>query len=238
MNIMSTLAGVMLVISASPPVFADTESTTIGTTSITRNGQENILFTTSLSVAVDSIADTTKRNFDTIHAPTDMRVVQQGLVIIDQVTGEVVNTVDSSETPNDVNSAPASGVSAMTKVVSVVISDSDLELMITAAVNRGVLNAAQASLLQADLKTIEDQELEASSGVFAEPNALSLALILNGLGNRLSASKQTTAIIPRPGTQIMSTDNKLQMVDDIEYRKSNFSNESTMNAGNSLLAPY
>lgn len=204
-------------IAISLPVFADTETTTIRTTSITSNGQELNLPTTSTYVLVDPITGNVRGNFDPSRGLTDTRMIQSGLVIIDKNTGKLIATVDASGRPIDVTSAPAFD----SLVVAIDSRRADLERMITDALSKGTMSAEQAGLLRADLNKIEAEEMAAkqSGGVLTYSEALSLALALNGLGDRLVPFVQTTSITPLLAARIINADGQLRMVDDIEYRK-------------------
>ncbi len=221
MNLTKNLTAIVLLtsgaISISLPVFADTETTTVRTTTTSSNGQEFILPTTSTYVLVDPITGNVKGNFDPATGLTDTRLVQSGLVIINKDTGNVIATVDSTGRPIDVTLAPAFD----SLVVSIDSRRSDLERMITDALSRGTMNADQASSLRADLSRIESQELAAkqSGGVLTYSEALSLALALNSLGDRLVPFAQTTAITPLLAARFISADGQLRMVDGIEFRK-------------------
>jgi len=201
----------------SSPVFADTETTTVRTTTVTNNGQELDLPTTSKYVLVDPITGNIKGNFDPSISLTNTRMLQSGLVIINQDTGNVIATVDANGRPINVTSAPAFD----SLVAAIDTRRSDLDRMITAALSKGTMNAEEASLSRADLIKIESQEMAAkqSGGVLTYSEALSLALALNSLGDRVMPFAQTSAITPLLGARFISNDGQLRMVDDIEYRK-------------------
>jgi hypothetical protein len=205
------------IVLVSPSVFADTETTTVKTTTVRSNGQEFTLPTTSTYALVDPITGNVKGNFDPALGLTDMRLVQSGLVIINKDTGNVIATVDSNGRPINVSSAPAFD----SLVMAIDTRRSDLERMITDALSKGTINAEQAGNLRADLSKIESEELAAkqSGGVLTYSEALSLALALNSLGDRLMPFAQTTVITPLLGARFISADGQLRMVDGIEYRK-------------------
>ncbi len=219
MNFTKNLTAMLLFTSCaiSLPVFADTETTTVRTTTTTSNGQELTLPTTSTYVLVDPITGNVRGNFDPTTGLTDTGMVHSGLVIINKDTGNVIATVDSNGRPIDVTSAPAFD----SLVVSIDSRRSDLERMITEALSRGTMTAEQASSLRADLSRIESQEQAAkqSGGVLTYSEALSLALSLNSLGDRLVPFAQTTTITPLLGARFISADGQLRMVDGIEFRK-------------------
>ncbi len=221
MSLTRNLTAVVLftsgVMSASLPVFADTETTTVRTTSVTSNGQELSLPTTSTYVLLDPITGSIQGNFDPTRGLTDTRLIQSGLVIINQDNGQVIATVDANGRPIDVSSAPAYD----SLVVAIDTRRSDLERMITDALSRGTMNADQASSLRSDLNKIESREMAAkqSGGVLTYSEALSLALALNGLGDRLVSFTPTTTITPLLAARIINADGQLRMVDDIEFRK-------------------
>jgi hypothetical protein len=127
------------------PALADTETTTVRTTSFLSNGQRLTLPTTSTYVLVDPITGIIKGNYDPTHGFTDARMVQPGLVIIDQPSGKVIATVDSSGRTIDVASVPA--INSL--VVAVYTRRCELERMITDALANGTIDVNQASQLRA-----------------------------------------------------------------------------------------
>jgi len=221
MNLTRNLAAFALltsgVLSVSLPVFADTETTTVRTTSTTTNGTEFNLPTTSTYVLIDPITGSMKGNFDPTRGLTDTRLVQSGLVVINQGTGRIMATVDANGRPIDVTSAPAYD----SLVVAIDTRRSELDRMITDGLSKGTINPTQSALLRADLNKAEAQEMAAkqSGGVFTYSEALSLALALNNLGDRVVPLMQTNTISPLLGARIISNNGQLLMVDEIAYRK-------------------
>src|ERR1700691_4143210 len=106
-NLMAIIVVSCGVISTSAPSLADTETRTVRTTSFLSNGQQLSLPTTSTYVLVDPITGIVKGNYDPTRGFTDTQMVQPGLVIIDQPSGRVLATVDSSGRTIDVASVPA-----------------------------------------------------------------------------------------------------------------------------------
>ena len=205
------------VIAASLPVFADTETTVVRTTSVTSDGSTISLPTTSTYLLFDPVTGNVRGNFDPTRGLTEVPMVQSGLVIINQETGKVVGTVDANGRPIDVTLAPAFDP----LVAAIDTRRADLERMITDALGKGTINADQASLLRADLNKLQNEEITArqSGGVFTYSEALSIALSLNSLGDRLVPYSQTCAVTPLLGARIVNANGQLVMVDDIEYRK-------------------
>lgn len=209
------------VMSASLPAFSDVETTTVKTTTITSNGQELNLPTTSTYVLIDPITGNVKGNFDPSRSLTDTRLIQSGLVIYSQDTGKVIGTVDASGRPIQLTAAPAfdSLVAAMD------IRRADLERMIADALNRGTMDAAEAAALRTELSRIAAEELAArqSGGVLTYSEALNLALDLNGLGDRLIPFMPATAVTPLLGARMINANGQLIVVDGVDYRKAQLS---------------
>jgi len=225
MNYTKNLTAILLftsgVVSASVPAFADVETTTVKTTSITTNGQEFSLPTTSTYVLIDPITGNVKGNFDPTRGLTDTRLVQSGLVIINQDTGRVIATVDSTGRPIQLTAAPAFD----SLVIAMDTRRADLERMIADALNRGVMDAAEAGALRTELNRIQSAELAArqSGGILTYSEALSLALDLNQLGDRLIPFMPTTVVTPLLGARMINANGQLVLVDDIDYRRAQLS---------------
>ncbi len=202
---------------ATLPMFADTETTTVRTTSVTSDGAGFVLPTTSTYVLFDPISGNVKGNFDPTRGLTDATLLQSGLVVINQDTGKIIATVDASGRPIDVASAPAFG----SLVVAIDTRRSDMERMINDGLSRGTISPEQASLLRVDLSKIEADEIAAkqSGGVMTYSEALSLALALNSLGDRLVPYNQSTKYTPLLGARIINSNGQIVMVDEIAYRK-------------------
>ncbi len=224
MNDIKNLTAILLFssgIMVSSPVFADVETTTVKTTTITSNGQELNLPTTSTYVLVDPITGNVKGNFDPTRGLTDTRLVQTGLVIMSQDNGKVIATLDSTGRPIQLTVAPAFD----SLVVAIDARCADLERMIADALNRGVMDAAEASALRTELNKIASEELAArqSGGVLTYSEALTLALNLNGLGDRLVSFMPTTVVAPLLGARMINANGQLLVVNDIDYRRSQLS---------------
>jgi hypothetical protein len=166
MNYIKNLTAVVLasgVISVPLPTLADTETTTVKTTSITSNGQALDLPLTNTYVLMDPLTGNVKGNFDPSRGVTDTQLVQSGLVVMSRDTGRVVATVDSNGRPIALTVAPAFG-SLETAIDS---RRAELERMIADAVSRGVMDAAEAGALRTSLNSITSEELAArQSGGF------------------------------------------------------------------------
>jgi hypothetical protein len=198
-------------------ILADTETTTVRTTTVTNSGQELILPQSATYVLVDPLSGSVKGNFDPSRGVTDLRIVQPGLAVINQDTGQVIATVDSSGKTLDVASAPAFD----SLVVAIDTRRADLERRIGDALARGTIDASQAGLLRADMDRITAEEIAAKSsgGVLTYSEALSVALALNGLGDRLIPLTHTSVVTPLLGARFASIDGRLVMVDELDYRK-------------------
>ncbi len=220
MNLTRNLTALVLlgcgVIWSSSPSSADTQTTTVRTTSFLSNGQQLTLPTTSTYVLVDPITGIVKGNYDPTRGFADTQFVQPGLVIIDQTSGKIIATVDSSGRTIDVASVPA--INSL--VVAVYTRRCELERMITDALANGTIDANQANQLRADTDRIAAEEFAAkqNGGILPYSEALSLALALNSVGDRLVSYTHTNAIAPLLGSRFANVNGQIIMIRGSEYR--------------------
>lgn len=220
MNLIKHLTGSAVlsvaVISTLAPCLADTETTTVRTTSFLSNGQRLTLPPTSTYVLVDPITGNIKGNYDPTRGFTDAQPVQPGLVIIDQPSGKVIATVDSSGRTIDVASVPA--INSL--VVAVYTRRCELERMITDSLANGTIDADQASQLRAETDKVAAEEFAAKqySGILPYSEALSLALALNGIGDRLVSYTHMNPITPLLGSRFANVNGQIMMIRGTEYR--------------------
>ena len=170
---------------------------------------------------VDPISGNVRGNFDPTGGLTDTRLVQAGLVIIRQDTGKVIATVDSTGRPIELTAAPAFD----SLVAAIDTRRANLEHMIADALNRGTMDAAEAAALRTELNRITSEELAArqSGGVLTYSEALTLALDLNGLGDRLVPFMPTATVTPLLGARMINTNGQLLVLDDVDYRRAQLS---------------
>ncbi len=205
------------VVSTLAPGLADTETTTVRTTSFLSNGQRLTLPPSSTYVLVDPITGNIKGNYDPTRGFTDAQAVQPGLVIIDQASGKVIATVDSAGRTIDVASVPA--INSL--VVAVYTRRCELERMITDSLANGTINADQASQLRADTDKVAAEEFAAkqNGGILPYSEALSLALTLNSIGDRLVSYTHADAITPLLGSRFANVNGQIMMIHGSEYRR-------------------
>jgi hypothetical protein len=196
---------------------ADTETVTVKTTTTSSDLQALVLPTSSTYVLVDPITGNVKGNFDPVHGLTDVRMIQPGLVVLNQDTGRVIATLDSAGKPIDIALVPAFD----TLVTGINARRSSLETMITDGLSKGTIKPAQSEVLRAELRKIEDQEQVAaqSDGIFTYSEALSVALKLNNLGERIAVLAGSTAVTPLLSARFVDTNSQIVMVDDVKYRQ-------------------
>lgn len=206
------------------PVFADTETTTVKTTTITREVSPArevvpiVLPSTTTYLLVDPITGTVKGNYDPNHSAIDSKDLVPGLVVIDQVTGKIVATVNSSGQTLDVISAPAFD----TLVSSIDARRTQLDAMLTQALSNGTIDAAQAATLRAQLEKIVTDETtdKLSDNVLTYSEALSLATALNVLQDQLVLLAHAPVITPLLAPKFMSVNGQVIMVvDDLDARR-------------------
>jgi len=220
MNVARKLVAVALVtggvISTSAPSLADTETRTVRTTSFLSNGQPLTLPTTSTYILVDPITGIVKGNYDPTVGLVDARTLQPGLVIIDQPSGKIIATVDSSGRTIDVSTVPA--INSL--VVAVYTRRCELERMITDSLANGTIDANQANQLRTDTDRIAAEEFAAkqNGGILPYSEALSLALALNGVGDRLVSYTHANSITPLLGARFANVNGQIIMIRGTEYR--------------------
>lgn len=165
---------------------------------------------------VDPITGIVKGNYDPARGFADARMVQPGLMIVDQPSGRIIATVDSSGRTIDVTSVPA--INSL--VVAVYTRRCELERMITDALANGTIDGNQASQLRAETDRIAAEEFAAkqNGGILPYSEALSLALTLNSIGDRLVSYTHTNAITPLLGSRFASVNGQVIMVRGTEYR--------------------
>ncbi len=214
MNLTRNLIAVALVscgiVSTCLPSIADTETTSYRRISFFSSGQPLTLPTTSTYVLVDPITGNVKGNFDPTQSLTDARMVQPGLVVIDQPSGRIIATVDPSGKTIDVASVPA--INSL--VLAIYGRRCDLERMITDSLANGTISTTQATRLRTETDKIAAEEFTAkqNGGILTYADALSLAISLNKIGDQLVSYTHTAAVPPLLGSRFASVNGQIVMV--------------------------
>jgi hypothetical protein len=205
------------------PVFADTETTTVKTTTVTRDVLPSgavaplILPATTSYILVDPITGATKGVYNPNGTAVETRELVPGQVVIDQATGRIVATVNASGQTVDVISAPAFDP----LVSSIDLKQSQLTTMINTAQSNGSIDAVRASALRAQLEKVAADEIAyKQDGALTYSEALSLATRLNDLQDQLVLVGRLPAVTPILGPKFMTVDGKVVMVlDDLDLRR-------------------
>lgn len=223
-NKFTTYAAGLLIIQVLP-AYADIETTTVKTTTVTREVAPTsvvaapiILPSTTSYILVDPVTGVIKGSYDPSHGAVEAKDLVPGLVVIDQVTGKIVASVNSSGQTIDVITAPAFD----TLVSSIDSRRVQLDAMITQALSSGTIDAAQAATLRAQLEKISSDETTYKQGsrVLTYTEALYLATGLNAIQNQLVLLAHVPTIAPLIGPKFMSVDGQVIMVvDDLDYRR-------------------
>jgi hypothetical protein len=204
------------------PAYSNTETTTVKTTTVTREvspaTQAPILLPSTTSyILVDPMTGVTKGVFNPNGGAIETKDLMPGLIVIDQSTGKIVATVNSSGQTVDLVSAPAFDP----LVSSINAKQSQLNTILTDASNNGSINATQAAALRAQLEKIAaDEIVYKQDGILTYAEALSLATRLNDLQDQLVLLGHVPAISPILGPKFMTIDGKVVMVmDDLDCRR-------------------
>jgi len=206
------------------PVLADIETTTVKTTTVTREATPAstaipiILPSTTSYILVDPITGVTKGAYDPSHGTIETKDLVPGLVVIDQATGKIVASINTLGQTVDIVSAPAFD----TLVSSIDARRTQLDTMITQALSNGTIDATQAASLRAQLEkiTAEETSYKIGTNVLTYSQALRLATALNNLQNQLVFLAHVPAIAPILGSKFMIIDGQVIMVvDDLDYRR-------------------
>jgi len=194
-----------------------TETTTTQTTTTTTDlALVNLSVNGSYQV-VDPITGRVLGPYDPTVRLVEGRPLTSGVVIVDKSNGGLVATVDSNGNIVDISRAPAT----QTLIVSIDSRRQDLNRRIEEALNRGTLDAKQASAMRAELERIaaDEESARQSTGALSYRNALVIGYGLNTLSERLVPVMQTTSFEPVISTQFVTVDGRLVMVDDITSRE-------------------
>ena len=206
------LAGGLL-ISAAGVAFADTETTTVRTTTVTT---APLVLPTGVSyVVVDPLTGITKGAFDPVRKTYDFALTP-GLVVIDNSNNKVVATFDASGNVIALTDAPLfdpllTSIDSRRAEFDRIIRDIKLK--------GGYDDATIASLVDA-LNSINAQEVayRASGNSLTYAEELSLAVQLNTLADRILPFSRNVTITPLIGDRFVSTDGTIVLVDSFAGR--------------------
>jgi hypothetical protein len=182
---------------------------------IIKEGQVVVLPSGVTYVMVDPITGAIKGTFDPNVGLTETTKLTGG-VVIDQETGKIVATIDPSGKAINLLSAPAYDP----LVTSIDTRSAELNRKISDAAAAGLISATQESLYKGDLDKITQRELaDKQAGGLTYSEALSLAVALNNLADRLVYVTHGETFTPLVSTRFVTTDGQLTMVmNDVDYR--------------------
>ncbi|MBU6452370.1 MAG: hypothetical protein KGS72_11365 [Cyanobacteria bacterium REEB67] len=202
-----------LTMAAQSAVFAQSEMTTVRTTTTTTS-TPYVLPSTSTYVVVDPITGEQRGVYDPMQKATF--AVAPGLVVIDNSSNQAVATFDSSGNVIALTSAPVfdpllSSIDARRLQFDTMIKDLKV---------RGGYDEATILGLASDLERINAQEsaYRASGRPLTYAEELSLAVQLNALGDRITPFSRTVTITPLIGSRFVSTDGQIVLVDSFGGR--------------------
>lgn len=212
------LGSLVFIVPAIPSAFADTETTTTKTTTITNEGQTIVLPTTTTYAFIDPITGTIRGNFEPTAETVDIQTCPVGTAIIDQATGKIVATVNPSGHIIDIITAPAFDPLA----ASIDDRFSDLNRAINTAADNGSITAAQSRSLRADLDRVGTRKAnDTSRGKFLTyAESIFLASKLNDIGDRLAFLTRANAMAPIIATRFVNANGQVFVaIDDIDFRR-------------------
>lgn len=194
-----------------------TETTTTRTTTTSTDAAIVNLSANGNYRVVDPITGRLLGRYDPTARLVEGRALESGVVIVDDSNGGLVATVDSRGNIVDISRAPAT----QTLIVSIDTRRQDLNRRIEDALNKGQLNAAQATAMRAELDRIASDEESArqTAGVIDYRRALLLGYGLNSISERLLPITQTVTFAPVISPQFVTIDGRLVMVDAITSRR-------------------
>lgn len=214
------------------PAFADLETTTIRTTTVPVPGGTEIttvkttttpdyptfvIPNTGSYFIIDPVTGNVIGNYDPSVGLIDTKVIQPGSVIINKESGRVIAAFDANGRTIELTVAPAYNPF----VIAIDTRYAKIEAMINDCTGRGVMDAAEAAALRTELGRIQSEEIayKQSSGILTYSEALQVALDLNQLEDRFKPFLPKAGETPLIGAHIITTNNQLVIVDEIEYRQ-------------------
>jgi len=207
-------AGAICPLSAS---IADTETTRVETTTVTKEGEPIVLPTTTTYVLADPLSGVIIGNFEP-HQIVDVQTVRPGTVVIDKQTGKLVATINPSGILIDISTA----ATVDPLLAAIDARRGELNRATTVSLTNGSINAKQAELLRAELDKVGTREAEdtrrGKAMTYAE--SIFLAAALNDTGDRLAFLAHTPKITPLVGSRFMNIDGVVVLaIDDLDYRR-------------------
>lgn len=199
------------------PVVAVIEKQSITTTGAKQTGKLLTLPATTTYIIVDPFTGLIEGAFDPMRELIDVYTIAPGSVLIDRVTGKILATLSPSGQAVDIVSTPALDALA----IAIDSRQANLSRMITACLSDGSIDTKQASALRSQLDQIATQESLAKqkAGILPYSEALSLALALNDLSDRLVLLAHSTPLSPILGSKMVNNNGVLSLTDDTTYRR-------------------
>lgn len=204
-------------INAEETIFKTTTYTTSDSTPSTSVIREYSLAPSASYVVVDPLTGKTRGMFDPGTRLIDGQPLTFGMVFVDQGSGRMVASVDSSGRIVDVVVAPATE----TLVTSIDARILDLQNTVNKAIERGEISAAQGSALKARLDEVITLEarFKNSDGVFTFNEAIQVAQALNSMNDEIVTIAHLPALTPLVGGRFVLNEGNLMLVNDYDYRR-------------------
>ncbi len=202
--------------SDSAPVITDPVPLMVSTPSTTVI-REYSLQPSARYVVVDPLTGKTRGMFDPGTRMIDGQPLTFGMVFVDQGSGRMVASVDSSGRIVDVVVAPATE-SLVTSIDARIL---DLQNTVNRAIERGEISAAQGSALKARLDEVITLEarLKNSDGIFTFNEAFQVANALNSMNDEIVTVAHLPALTPLVGGRFVLNEGNLMLVNDYDYRR-------------------
>jgi len=202
--------------SDSAPVVTDPVPVVVSTPSSTVI-REYSLAPSARYVVVDPLTGKTRGVFDPGTRLIDGQPLAFGMVFVDQGSGRMVASVDSSGRIVDVVVAPATE-SLVTSIDARIL---DLQNTVNRAIERGEISAAQGSALKARLDEVITLEarFKNSDGIFTFNEAFQVANALNSMNDEIVTVAHLPALTPLVGGRFVLNEGNLMLVNDYDYRR-------------------
>jgi hypothetical protein len=213
-SIVPALVAGGLLMASTCAVMADSETTTVKTTTVTTS--DPFILPVGVSyVVVDPVTGSTRGVYDPIRKSADF-AISPGLVIIDNNSNRAVATFDASGNVIALSSAPVYDP----LLVSIDTRRSDFDRIIREAKFKGSYDDATMAALRTALDRINAQEEAYKNAgrplTYAEE--LSLAVQINDLGDRIYPFSSTTTITPLFGARFITSDGQIVLIDSFGGR--------------------
>lgn len=202
--------------SDSAPVVTDPVPVVVSTPSSTVI-REYSLAPSARYVVVDPLTGKTRGVFDPGTRLIDGQPLAFGMVFVDQGSGRMVASVDSSGRIVDVVVAPATE-SLVTSIDARIL---DLQNTVNRAIERGEISAAQGSALKARLDEVITLEarFKNSDGIFTFNEAFQVANALNSMNDEIVTVAHLPALTPLVGGRFVLNEGNLMLVNDYDFRR-------------------